>query len=247
MSEHAGHRQRLYEKVKVGNIYEHEMLELLLFNAVPRRNTNELAHRLLAKFGTIRGVFEAKAEDLEDVPGVGKSVAGYLYVIGRFYRSYSDKEQTGREIECPESYDCNTFLKYVEGVYWRHQEETLDFYLLDKDGNIFAKRKFMGGPLSVELEPEAFTKMLLAEIPAGIIAVHNHPTGKAEPSGADDALTLKCQLVCGFHNILFCDHIVYGQGKAYSYYAEGKMSAISEKCSLEQVINEGKDGKRRRE
>jgi DNA repair protein RadC len=212
------------------------MLELLLFNAVPRKNTNELAHRLLAQFGTIRGVFDAKAEALEEVPGIGKSVAGYLYVIGRFYQSYAEQERGEKERECPDNYNSSDFLRFVEGTYWRRQEETLDFYLLDKEGNIFAKRRFAGGADSVELEPEAFTKMLLAELPAGLIAVHNHPTGEAEPSQADDDLTAKCQLVCGFHNVLFCDHIVYGQGKAYSYYETGRMSKISQKCALEKVL-----------
>ena len=82
MSEHMGHRQRLYDRLKEGKIFEHEMVELLLFNAVPRQNTNALAHRLLAKFGTVKGIFQASVEELETVEGVGRSVAGYLHLFG---------------------------------------------------------------------------------------------------------------------------------------------------------------------
>ena len=59
MSEHDGHRHRIIEKLDTGVLCEHELLEILLFNALPRRNTNDLAHRLLTAFGSIRGVFSA--------------------------------------------------------------------------------------------------------------------------------------------------------------------------------------------
>ena len=71
MSEHDGHRHRIIEKLDTGVLCEHELLEILLFNALPRRNTNDLAHRLLTAFGSIRGVFSASVEQLKLVDGVG--------------------------------------------------------------------------------------------------------------------------------------------------------------------------------
>ncbi len=232
MSEHLGHRQRMYEKLRAGRLLEHEMLEALLFNAVPRKNTNDLAHRLLAQFGTIRGLFDASMEQLCTVKGVGESVASYLYLIGCFYKNY----YAALGEERPKRYEVAKFQDYVKKTYAYRKDEVLDFYLLDKNGNICLKRRFTGADEtghSVEFSPEAFTAMLVEEKPAGIVAVHNHPTGAATPSESDDLTTAKCQMACSFHNVLFCDHIIYGEGKVYSYYESGKMREISKECSVE--------------
>ena len=234
MSEHMGHRQRLYDRLKEGKIFEHELLEMLLFNAVPRQNTNALAHRLLAKFGTVKGIFQASLKDLEKVEGVGRSVAGYLHILGRMNERYC--EELFMDLEEPSVFSHERFLAYVKRVYSRFFEESLDFYMLDSQGRVLGKRRFKGEEKSAELEPESFTNLLLAELPAGIIAVHNHPTGRAKPSEADDNFTAKCQVACSFHNVLFCDHIVYGSGEAYSYYLDGKLGNISKQCSLGEML-----------
>lgn len=235
MLEHSGHRQRMYEKLREGKLLEHEKLETLLFNAVPRKNTNELAHRLLARFGTIRGLFDAEMEQLKSVDGVGESVASYLYLIGDFYKNYYED----RGEERPKRYERAEFREYVKKAYSYFEDEVLDFYLLDRNGNICLKRRFTEkgeSNRSVEFSPEAFTTMLVEEKPAGIVAVHNHPTGKAEPSAADEDATAKCQMACSFHNVLFCDHLIFGNGEVYSYYDSGKMREISKECSVEQVL-----------
>ena len=79
--EHAGHRKRLIEKLEKGMLHEHEVLEALLFNAVPRKNTNDLAHRLLAEFGSVPAVLEAPISLLKKVDGVGESVAAYIKCV----------------------------------------------------------------------------------------------------------------------------------------------------------------------
>ena len=80
---HEGHRKRMYEKLKNDDgLYEHELLEILLFNAFQRKNTNPIAHALLDSFGSISGVLNASVEELCAVEGVGESVALYLKCIG---------------------------------------------------------------------------------------------------------------------------------------------------------------------
>ena len=73
--EHAGHRRRMIEKLKTDSLLEHELLEVLLFNALPRRNTNDLAHKLLGEFGSVKEILSAPIEQLTKVEGVGESVA----------------------------------------------------------------------------------------------------------------------------------------------------------------------------
>ena len=81
---HEGHRQRLYQKLKDGdNLFEHELLEMLLFNAYPRKNTNTVAHELLKRFPSISAVLAAGYDELISVPGVGEQVALYLMCVGK--------------------------------------------------------------------------------------------------------------------------------------------------------------------
>ena len=81
MQIHDGHRQRMYEKMKQNALAEHEWLEVLLYGMQPRRNTNEVAHRLLRRFGTVEDVLEASLEELQTVDGVGIKIASHFLLI----------------------------------------------------------------------------------------------------------------------------------------------------------------------
>ena len=84
MSMHDGHRQRLKNRFReegLDHFDEHQVLELLLFYCIPRIDTNELAHRLLERFGSLANVLEAKAEELEKVPGIGSNAATFLNLV----------------------------------------------------------------------------------------------------------------------------------------------------------------------
>ena len=81
MGLHEGHRQRMYEKLKKNAMEEHEWLEMLLFMSVPRRNTNDLSHRLIQRFGSVEEVLKASLEELQTVEGVGIQIAAHLKCI----------------------------------------------------------------------------------------------------------------------------------------------------------------------
>ena len=73
MGEHAGHRKRMFSRLAEGTLCDHEYLEMLLFYAIPRRNTNDIAHRLLARFGDLNGVLNAPLQALQEIDGVGEA------------------------------------------------------------------------------------------------------------------------------------------------------------------------------
>ena len=83
MTEHAGHRRRIFARLAEGTLCEHEYLEALLFYAIPRRNTNDIAHRLLAKFKDINGVLNASQEELRKVEGIGEHAAALFALLGQ--------------------------------------------------------------------------------------------------------------------------------------------------------------------
>ena len=104
---HEGHRLRMYEKLKnhPAALEEHELLEILLYNAVPRRNTNQLAHRLLDEFGSVRTLFEADIAALQEVEDVGPQLAGYIKCIAFFFQRYNAE----KEGSMPVKYETESF------------------------------------------------------------------------------------------------------------------------------------------
>ena len=84
-NEHEGHRKRIIQKLESGTLLDHEVLEILLFASLPRRNTNDIAHRLLQKFGSMQEVFSASQEELKKVKGIGDTTATNLRCIGIIY------------------------------------------------------------------------------------------------------------------------------------------------------------------
>ena len=240
MPEHDGHRQRILDKLDSGSLREHELLEILLFNAIPRRNTNEIAHRLLSAFGSIRGIFSATMQELEQVGGVGRSVSGYLRCIGKFYEVYYEKTD---ERLFPETFDPETFSKFLSGKYAGLNKEVLDFYFLDENYRVtFCKRFTSGSSRQVAVDPDHLTGLLISgNKPYGIVAVHNHLNGSFFPSAADDDATHQFQLICSIHNVRFCDHFIYSPNGVYSYYRAGKMQRISKNFSIGSILS-GKGG-----
>ena len=238
--EHEGHRARLIAKLDKNVLEEHEILEVLLFNAVPRRNTNDLAHRLLARFGTIKDIFDATVFELKQVDGVGENVASYLYCIGVFYKKY----YAPAEKLFPEKYVADEFLHFVKQDYPALRHEVMDFYLLDGNANIIKRKRYSNADKHrVVLNPTDFTKVLIKEKAEGLVVVHNHPTGALSPSKNDDSATMKMQVLCSIHNILFCDHIIFAQGGVYSYYQSGRMKQFSNDYSIANIMKKEKGGK----
>jgi DNA repair protein RadC len=219
----------MYEKAEKGALAEHEWLEVLLFGAIPRKNTNEIAHRLIAQFGSALDVFLASSEDLQKVPGVGPSVAAQIRAIGHFYREY-------KEITAPQyrgKFSSRDFLPFVKQVYKDILYEVVDLYLLDGEGRVVKKRRFSVESICrVKVLPEDVSSFLLSEGASGAVMVHNHPYGEAIPSDSDDRMTKNCQMLCSMHNRLFCDHIIYAPNGMYSYYLSGRMKDISQNYSV---------------
>lgn len=232
---HGGHRQRMYEKLKQGALAEHEWLETLLFGMQPRRNTNEIAHRIIQRFGTVEDALTASLEELQTVEGVGVQIASHLKCIEHFYKKY--KKDTSGMFQ--ERYTPKAFLSFVKGLYTNMEYEVADMYLLDGDGFVIKKRGFTIKHISkVVMEPETLSTFCLTEGARGVILVHNHPRGEAIPSEDDDRMTKNMQVLCSMHNLLFCDHIICATNGLYSYYLSKRLAEISKTYSLDTLIQD---------
>ena len=208
MSIHKDHRQRLRDRfLKEGldNFDELYVLELLLFYCIPRVDTNPIAHRLLDRFGSLTAVFNASAQELEKVEGVGKNTATFLSLItqvGRYYQvKQSEPGKLLRNIE-----QCGNYL--VPYFFGREQEVV---FLLCMDAKCKVLSCTMVGEGSVNsanIPIRRVVEMALAANATSVVLAHNHPSGLAIPSADDIQTTHRVAMALEAVEITLVDHIV---------------------------------------
>lgn len=213
---HKGHRERLkstFLKNGLANLEPHNALEIILTYSIPRRDVNELAHRLIKEFGSFDKVLEADYERLLAVEGVGEHTATHLKLLLESYRYY--EQQKNREAFFATSADAA--INYARSLF---VGETKEFcYLLCFDANMklikcakVSEGSLTATPISVRRVVEIAT----ANKAVSVILAHNHPGGPATPSGEDIATTKK--IISALHLIgtELSDHIIVGSRQAVS-------------------------------
>lgn len=225
-SSHAGHRKRIAEKLPTMTLCDHELLEVMLFNGLPRQNTNDIAHRLMDAFGDIENVLYAPYHTLLQVDGVGESLARFISVNGQLLQRLREKDEKNKNL--PKKFSYETFIPYLKKSYKDVAFEVLDAYTLNDSGEITGRKRFSSSMFGkVEIEAQRLIRLIYAQDPTGIILVHNHPLGEARPSKRDDFTTAHCQKVCEENGVIFCDHFIYSDKGVYSYYLNGEMQKLN--------------------
>ena len=221
---HSGHRRRMMERFETGgeHFQDHELLEVLLYNAIPRSNTNPIAHALISSFGSLAGVFSASVRELMLVRGVGKKTAEYIKCIGLCFERVNPAPKSH-----PLYFSPKEFGIFLEEEYKGKQKEQLEIFCLDKLGRIFFRKSFSSAESNeVKAEPTEISELLLVKKPHTVVAAHNHPFGVARPSSQDDIFTKQLLFMCHMHNVRLGDHIIMGQSGMYSYRASGKLDRM---------------------
>ncbi len=233
--EHEGHRKRMYEKAAKQSLLDWELMELVLYLCVPRRNTVDLAHSLLNKFGSAVAVFFAPLEELRSVKGVGENVANGLFVMGEVYRRHFKVVYdpfAGR-------FKLEEFLLRAADMYKAETNEVLDVYLLNEDNRVISRHRrtdeLQG---QVALDTKWLGKLLADEEVYGVVMVHNHPTGSPHFSGHDEVATCACQTACNMHGKVLCDHVIFSPDGVYSYYKQGRLEEISVEYSFDNLVKQ---------
>lgn len=232
---HEGHRRRMYEKLKDGSgICDHELLEILLFSACPRKNTNPVAHALIDAFGSLAGVFEAEVEQLMTVDGVGENVALFLKCVGECNRRVKSANTGVAMLKTYEDFRFFTTVR-MRGK----QEEVLEFYCLEKNGKVKRIFSFTDTERNkVEVETDKIAYVIATEKPYGLLVAHNHLSGSSAPSANDDRFTVELQLMCSINNVVLYDHCIYASDtNVYSYFATGKIDEIKRDFSFKELID----------
>ncbi len=221
MAVHDGHRARKKEQFREHGLdafADHEVLELLLFYAIPRRDTNPVAHLLLERFGSLDAVLSAPAEELEKVEGVGENAATLLSlllpVVRRAYLesrggaiSLGDTERLGR-------YFCALFLGARQEAFYEA--------CLDAKGKLLRCCKIADGSVdAVNINVRRIVENALRCHASAVALAHNHPSGVALPSPDDNTTTLMVYDALRTVGITLTDHIIVADDDFVSLHQNG--------------------------
>ena len=218
---HEGHRarmkKRLLESEEVG-FADHELLEMLLYYAIPRRDTNELAHRLLKQFGSLQGVLSASEQELACVKGMGQQAALLVTLVPILCRraARSAKERILNSVDSCGAY----FTELLSGS----RKEMLWQVCLDGKGKVLSSKCLAQGDVSMAaVSVRQVVEHALRAGAVGVVLAHNHPSGVALPSQEDIATTRLIRDALRTMNIQLVDHIVVADGDYVSMAASGML------------------------
>jgi DNA repair protein RadC len=216
---HEGHREKLKQRfLKEGlNAFEdHQVLEMLLFYTIPRRDTNEMAHRLLNKYGTLESLFDASPEDLMQKGGVTPNTAIFLSMVPQLARKYMLIKQGKRPV-------LDSSVKagnYVISLFIGKNYEAFYVICLNSQNKINYTALVHEGTINeAPVYPRIIVETALRYKASSVILAHNHPGGSLKPSNADIEVTRKICDALKTISINVIDHMICA-GNAYFSFAE---------------------------
>ena len=218
---HAGHRARMREKWrKAGSaaFQPHELLEMLLFHAIPRGDTNEIAHALMERFGGMAGVLNARVEDLMQVPGIGENAATMLALLPGIFRLYMESlSETGQPLDSTAK-----VCDYLSAQFLGYTDEVVLLLSLDTKRKLIACDYIHTGSVNAaQVSVRKVMETALRRSATAVILAHNHPGGLALPSEQDLLSTRRIREALATVRIPLLDHVIYADGDTVSLAESG--------------------------
>lgn len=215
------HRKRLRARFMAGGadaVPDYELLELVLFRAIPRQDVKPLARALIDRFGDFNGVVSAPPERLREISGVGEAVVLELKIVEAAAQRLSRARVMGRNIisswEALIDY-CHTTMAHRDAEHFR-------VLFLDRRNALIADEEQARGTVNhVPVYPREVAKRALELNASALILVHNHPSGDPTPSESDIAMTERIRLAVEALDITLHDHLIIGRSRELSFRDEG--------------------------
>ncbi|MFV2092112.1 MAG: DNA repair protein RadC, partial [Hyphomicrobiales bacterium] len=206
-----GHRARLrtrFEGTDPDTLACYELLELLLFRSVPRRDTKVLAKELIQRFGSFTGVLSASPDRLVEVKGIGAKVAFDLKAIHAAGLRMAQSRIKGRD--ALSSWD--TLIDYCRVAMAQEEREQFRVFFLDKRNGLMADEVMQHGTVDhTPVYPREVVRRALELGATALILAHNHPSGDPTPSAADITMTKEVEVAANALGIVVHDHIIIGR------------------------------------
>ena len=217
----ADHRSRLRTRFMQGGataVPDYELLELILFRSIPRRDVKPLARKLLEAFGDFNRVLSAPAERLAEIKGVGDAVITDLKIIeASAHRMARSKIMKMHVIS-----SWAAILDYCHTTMAHRETEQFRVLFLDRKNTLIADEEQARGTVDhVPVYPREVAKRALELNASALILVHNHPSGDPTPSQADIDMTAQIQTACPALGLTLHDHLIIGKSRELSFREAG--------------------------
>ncbi|MDD4797029.1 MAG: DNA repair protein RadC, partial [Eubacteriales bacterium] len=207
----------------------HEVVELLLFYAIPRRNTNELAHALMAYFGSLSRIFNAPMEDLMAVPGIGQNAAVFLSMLPKVWRLY--RQDSSRTASALDTYQ--RAGEYAVDLFIGRAREGLALLTLDASCRLLRDHMLHEGTVNeVTVHPRLIVETVLRDNASQVLLAHNHPGGSLKPSNADLLFTRRVALALAPIDVDVADHLIVCDDRFFSLAHAGHMEKIYKEVAV---------------
>ena len=218
---HKGHRERLKQRFLedgLDNFTDIQVLELLLFYAIPQRDTNPIAHALLNHFGSLSGVLDADVAELKKVPGISDHSATLLALVTELCRYY--QVDSAQRVEILTTLDaCGAYL--VPRFFGRTRETVFLLCLDAKCKVLCCKEVGEGSVNSASISVRKIVETALAANATTVILAHNHPSGVAVPSGEDAQPPRRIAAALSAVEVHLAAHIIVADGDYVSMVQSG--------------------------
>ncbi len=220
-----GHRHRLRQRLLTSgpeSVADHELLELVLFLALPRRDTKPIARSLLSRFGSFANAIAAPLAELRGVDGMGDAGSAALKTVQAAALRLMRSELQERPILS----NWDALLGYLNAQLARERVEQFRILFLDGKNRLLADEAQARGTVNhTPVYPREVAKRALELHATALILVHNHPSGDPQPSTLDLQTTTSIKRALMTVDVVLHDHIIVGNGTWRSLRQEGLIGA----------------------
>lgn len=221
---HKNHRQRLRQLFidnGLSSFPPHNILELLLFYAIPQKDTNELAHRLIDRFGSLSEVFNAPVDKLAEVDGISTNTAVLLSMMPQLFRAYTSDLICGGRLEGRENIE-----SFIFNALRTETVEKVMLVCIDNRWRVIKAEIVCDGSVSFStVDRRRVIELCLRHNATAAIIAHNHPRGKAVPSAADIQMTDELCTALSYIDVRLIDHIIVAPDRYLSLSSDDRFSA----------------------
>jgi DNA repair protein RadC len=215
--DYLAHRRRLrqrFQKAGADGFHDYELLELLLTYAIPRIDVKPIAKRLLERFGSLSSVLDATLREIEEVTGVGPSSSTLIGLVKETCGAYLAEKMREKEVlSSPQA-----VLDFARLTLAGLAHESFMVIFLDTKNQVLHHEVVHEGTVNrAVVYPRRIVEEALARHASGLILVHNHPSGRSDPSSEDRSLTRALVEATRALDIRILDHIIVGKDGHFSF------------------------------